>query len=359
MKFGIILGTRPEIIKLSPIIKQCQEKKIPFDVIHTGQHYSYKMDKIFFKELDLPTPNYCLEIGSGSPGLQTGRMLESIEKVLLMGNFTSIIVQGDTNTALAGSLAASKLHLPLSHVEAGLRSFDRKMPEEINRIISDHISDYLFAPTKEAEENLLKEGISPEKIFVVGNTVVDSLFQNIELAKKRDSLLKELRISPKKYCLATIHRAENVDNPEKFQKILDSFDAIHQQYDLEILFPTHPRSKKNYNRFKLESKHTRFVDPYSYLDFLQLMNNAKIILTDSGGVQEESCILGVPCVTLRINTERPETINVGSNLLAGVEPTNVQEAVKIMIQRKNKWDNPYGDGTSSLKIIEILLRNML
>jgi UDP-N-acetylglucosamine 2-epimerase (non-hydrolysing) len=355
MKIGIILGTRPEIIKMSPIIKHCQAEEIDFHVIHTGQHYSYNLDKVFFEELSLPSPNYCLNIGSGSHGAQTGQMLEAIEQVLIKEKYDVVLVQGDTNTALAGSLAASKLLIPLGHVEAGLRSFDRTMPEEINRIISDHISNYLFTPTIESKQNLIAEGIDPRKIFQVGNTVVDALYQNIAVSKdKKNEYLGRSGLSDADYCLVTVHRAENVDNPYRFRKILDSLESVREKYALDIVFPMHPRTRKNVELFDLDLGSIKTYDPFRYLEFLQLMSNANLILTDSGGVQEESCILGVPCVTLRNNTERPETVKVGSNIVAGVEPESVLSCVNIMLNNKHNWKNPYGDGKSSLYIINTL-----
>jgi UDP-N-acetylglucosamine 2-epimerase (non-hydrolysing) len=355
MKICIILGTRPEIIKMSPIISLCEKQGLDYYVIHTGQHYSYNMDEIFFEQLRLPNPKYQLGIGSGSHGLQTGRMLEKIEKILVSDPCDVVFVQGDTNTVLAGSLAASKLHIKLGHVEAGLRSFDPTMPEEINRRVSDHISDYLFAPTEVSRGYLLKEGISDELVYVVGNTVVDALNRNIEFSNEIGvNQLNELSLHHKGYFLVTAHRAENVDNLERFNKILQSLDLLVDMYGLDVIFPIHPRSRKMMESYDLSSKKIRFIDPLGYFEFIQLLNNAKLVLTDSGGIQEESCVLGVPCVTLRDNTERPETIKVGSNVLAGVEPEKILSCVSDMFEKKDKWVNPYGDGNTSQKILEII-----
>jgi UDP-N-acetylglucosamine 2-epimerase (non-hydrolysing) len=355
MKIGIVLGTRPEIIKMSPIISLCEENDLDYYVIHTGQHYSYNMDEIFFAQLRLPNPKYQLGIGSGSHGFQTGRMLEKIEEILVSDPCDVVLVQGDTNTVLAGSLAASKLQIKLGHVEAGLRSFDLIMPEEINRRVSDHISDYLFAPTKISRDYLLKEGISDERIHVVGNTIVDALYRNIEFSREIGAnQLNELSLNHKGYFLVTAHRVENVDNLERFSKIIRSLDLLIEKYGLTVVYPIHPRSRKMMESHSLVSSRIKFIDPLGYFEFIQLLDNAKLVLTDSGGIQEESCILGVPCVTLRDNTERPETITIGSNQLSGVEPENVLTCVSDILEKKNKWINPYGDGNTSKKILEII-----
>ena len=355
MRIGIILGTRPEIIKMSPIISLCEERPLDYYVIHTEQHYSYNMDKIFFEQLHLPSPKYSLGVGSGSHGAQTGKMLEKIEEILVSDPVDVVLVQGDTNTVLAGSLAASKLNVRLGHVEAGLRSFDSSMPEEINRRVSDHVSDYLFAPTETSREYLLNEGISDELIHIVGNTVVDALYRNIELSKEiGESQLDALGLKKKEYFLVTAHRAENVDNRDRFSKILLALDLLAEKYGSDVIYPIHPRSRKMMEAYDLNSNNVQFVDPIGYFEFIQVMNNARLVLTDSGGLQEESCVLGVPCVTLRDNTERPETIKVGSNVLSGIEPENILSCVSGILEKKDKWINPYGDGNTSEKILEII-----
>jgi UDP-N-acetylglucosamine 2-epimerase (non-hydrolysing) len=355
MNIGIILGTRPEIIKMSPIISLCEEKGLDYYVIHTGQHYSYNMDEVFFEQLGLPRPRYQLGIGSGSHGMQTGRMLEKIEEILFSDPCDVVLVQGDTNTVLAGSLAASKLGVKLGHVEAGLRSYDSSMPEEINRRISDHVSDYLFAPTETSREYLQMEGISDELIHVVGNTVVDSLLRNVEFSNGIGAkLLDDLGLNHERYFLVTAHRAENVDNLERFSKIIYSLDLLIEKYGLDVVYPIHPRSRKMMESFGLESSKIQFIEPLGYFEFIQLLTNARMVLTDSGGIQEESCVLGIPCITLRDNTERPETIIAGSNILSGVEPEKVLSSVLKMFEKKNKWVNPYGDGSTSKKILKIL-----
>lgn len=359
MKIAIILGTRPEIIKMAPIIKALNIRKEDFFLVHTGQHYSYQMEKIFFEELELQQPDYYLDVGSGTHGLQTGKMLERIEDVFLKNRPDIILVEGDTNTVLAAALAGAKLLIKVGHVESGLRSFDRSMPEEINRVITDHISDYLFAPTDIAKNNLLKEGISEEKIFVTGNTIVDSIYQNISISKKKKNILKDFGLEKKEYILVTLHRQENVDNKDRFKEILKGLAKISKNYNHKIIYPIHPRSKKMIQNLSLqfdmdEINNLVLKEPIGYLDFLQLEENARLIATDSGGIQEEACILRVPCITLRDSTERPETIEIGANILTGIDSENILLKAGIMMQKKNDWINPFGEGNSGKRIIDII-----
>jgi UDP-N-acetylglucosamine 2-epimerase (non-hydrolysing) len=355
MKIAIILGTRPEIIKMSPIIRECEKQGIDYYIFHAGQHYSYEMDKIFFEQLKLPQAKYNLDVGSGNHGAQTAKMLAGIEEILMTDRPDIVLVQGDTNTVIAGALAASKLQIKIGHVEAGLRSFDRTMPEETNRIVADHTSDYLFAPTETSKKYLLNEGISQEKIFVTGNTVVDAAYQNLEISKYGIDILKKLGLEEKKYFVATVHRAENVDNKERLGGILNGLSQIYKEFGLPIVLPIHPRTAKMIGEFHLKlPEGTRLIKPLGYLEFLQLENGARLILTDSGGVQEESCIFKVPCVTLRENTERPETIDVGSNLIAG-NAEKIVECARKMIESNSQWENPYGDGNAG----ELTIRNIV
>ncbi len=350
MTCAIILGTRPEIIKMSPIIRALARQRKPFTIIHTGQHYSYVMDRIFFDELELPSPDINLDVGSASHGIQTGLMLSRIEDILIKLKPEMVLVQGDTNTVVAGALAAVKLSIPVGHVEAGLRSYDRSMPEEINRIVADHIADHLFAPTQNAEAILLSEGIPRERILNTGNTVVDAVWQNLSIAKEKMAV-SEIIGSQEKYFLATAHRQENVDNREKLLGIIDGLGAIGKHMDTPILFPIHPRTRKMLDAFSIEiPDYVRLLEPIGYLKFLALEANAKLILSDSGGIQEEACVLGVPCVTLRENTERPETVEVGANMLAGTDPRRILEAGLEMLSRNNLWEQPFGDGKSGERI---------
>lgn len=346
-KIAIVLGTRPEIIKMSPIIHEL--KGMDYFILHTGQHYSYNMDKIFFEKLDIPAPKYNIDVGSGLHGEQTGKMLIDIEKILLTEKPDIVLVEGDTNSVLAGALAASKIGIKIGHIEAGLRSYDRTMPEEINRILTDHCSDYLFSPTIESEQILLGEGIKEEKIFVTGNTIVDAVYQNLKNFDRKANLIKF-----DEFFLVTIHRQENVDNIERFNNILIGLKKIKDHFQIPIIYPIHPRSKEILKRLDINLDWIEIIDPVDYLNFLYLESNAKLIFTDSGGVQEESCILRVPCITLRDNTERPETLMVGSNMLAGTDPDKILECANIMIGKKNDWVNPFGDGNSGKRIVDIL-----
>ena len=353
MKIAIVLGTRPEIIKMAPIIRECQKRQLDHFVLHTGQHYSYSMDKIFFEDLELGEADHYLEVGSGTHGVQTGKILEGTERVFMEEQPDIILVQGDTNTVMAAALAATKLGIKVGHVEAGLRSFDRTMPEEINRVIADHISDYLFAPTEASGKYLSDEGIT-DSVFVTGNTIVDAVFQARDIAERKSNILNKLGLNPGKFILATAHRAENVDNAARLSSMINGIRMTGESLGLEVLFPMHPRTSARINEFKISLDGVRVIDPVGFLDFLQLESNARIILSDSGGVQEEACILGVPCVTLRDNTERPETIEVGANMLAGIESGKIYHAANMMLDRKD-WDNPFGDGTASQQIIDIIM----
>jgi len=279
-----------------------------------------------------------------------------IEHVLKHEKPNIVLVEGDTNTVLAGALASVKLRIKVGHVEAGLRSYDREMPEEINRVVADHCSDLLFAPTEESKKVLLNEGIPEGRVFVTGNTIVDALFQNLEIAKKRNVDLSRLGVDEEAYFLATVHRQENVDSKERFNGILHGLREVHRKYKLPVIYPIHPRARKRFKTFKLNAEEISLIDPLDYLTFLRLESNARLVLTDSGGVQEETCILKVPCVTLRCNTERPETLRVGSNLLAGTDPDSIVEKTAAMLERSASWENPFGDGRAGQRIIEIIER---
>jgi UDP-N-acetylglucosamine 2-epimerase (non-hydrolysing) len=349
----IVLGTRPEIIKMSPVLRLLVEKGADHFTLHTGQHYSHNMDRVFFEQLRLEQPKHNLNVGSGTHGEETGKMLAGIERVLMEERPDVVLVEGDTNTVLAGALAAAKLHIRVGHVEAGLRSFDMAMPEEINRIVADHVSDLLFAPTDVSKKNLLREGIDKAKIHVTGNTIVDAIRQNLALTMKIE-LPKEMALD--RYFLVTLHRQENVDDPAKLKRLMGALARLHDVFDLPVLYPIHPRTRKRLAEFGIETgRGVKLVEPVDYLAFLRLEKGATLILTDSGGVQEEACILRVPCVTLRENTERPETVDVGANAIAGTDPEKIVGLARKMVKRKRNWKNPYGNGRSSERIINLLL----
>lgn len=359
MKIALILGTRPEIIKMSPVIKECEKRNLEYVVLHTGQHYDYKLDKIFFKELGLSPESVNLNIGSGTHGQSTGKMLIGIEKALVQKNPDIALIQGDTNTVLAGALAAVKLHIKLGHVEAGLRSYDRKQPEEYNRIVADHVSDMLFVPTKKSKQTLLNEGIDKNRIFMTGNTIVDSIYQALKIAKIKSKILEELDLQKNNYFLVTMHREENVDDKNKLIGVMNGLKNISKEYDLPIIYPLHPRTRKKIKEFGLEKsvseiKNLKLIEPVGFFDILMLEKNVKLVLTDSGGVVEEACILGVPSVSLRYKSDRPETIDIGASTLSGCEPERILKMTKLMVKRKNNWKNPFGDGRAGERIIDVI-----
>lgn len=352
---SFVFGTRPEIIKLSPIIRACQRRDVSFSLIHTGQHYSIKLDSVFFEQLDLPTPEYNLGVGSSSHGEQTGRMIAEIESVLEEEQPEIVLVQGDTNSVLAGTVAATKMQgIEVGHVEAGLRSFDREMPEEVNRRLADHAADYLFPPTETSRDQLLEEDLPEEWITVTGNTIVDAVEQNVEIANERSGVLSELDVDGR-FGLLTAHRAENVDDRDRFVSLLDGVAEAARENELPVVYPIHPRAEKRVSEFEIEvPEEIQLVGPQGFLDFLVLEDRAAIVFTDSGGVQEETCILQTPCVTLRNNTERPETVEVGSNRIVGVQLDRIVKGAREMLTVKPVWENPFGDGKAAERILDAL-----
>jgi UDP-GlcNAc3NAcA epimerase len=350
MKILTVVGARPQFIKLAPLSKILRENGINEIIVHTGQHYDENMNDLFFKELEIPEPDYNLGIGSGNHGEQTGRMLIEIEKIILKENPDLVIVYGDTNSTLAGALAASKLHIKLAHVEAGLRSFNKRMPEEINRVLTDHVSDILFCPTQTAVENLKNEGIT-KGVYLVGDLMFDALLHFSKISDMKSNILERLNIKPKEYYLATIHRAENTDNYERLKNILTAFSKMDEM----VVFPIHPRTRKMINYYGLdgllENDNVKVIDPVGYLDMLKLEKNAKAILTDSGGVQKEAFWLKVPCITLRDETEWIETVNLGWNRLIG---SNVEKILKAVRDLKFGTDVNFDNDFSAKKMYEII-----
>lgn len=366
MKIAIVLGTRPEIIKMAPIIDEIVQRKLELVLIHTGQHYDEEMSGNFFKDLEIPQPDYNINVGSQSHGKQTALMMEGIEEVLMNESPDIVLVQGDTNAVLAGALVASKLHIAVGHVEAGLRSFDNSMPEEINRKASDACSLMYFVPTENSAINLLAEGISREDIFITGNTVVDACFRHLKIAEKigfEDESLKELNIGDMDNILTlTMHRAENVDNENRLKNIIEALSKLE---NVDVIFPIHPRTKKTLQYFGLydtleQLGHVHIIKPLGYLDFLRLTSISDLILTDSGGLQEEAITLDVPVLTLRYNTERPETVTAGGNILVGAEceaiVLNTNKILEEESFRKKMCEakNPYGNGDSAKLILDAI-----
>lgn len=352
----VVLGTRPEIIKLAPIIHACSEHDVHCTVVHTGQHYSDNLDSVFFEQFGLSEPDYNLGVGSAPHGEQTGEMIIELERVLREESPNIVLAQGDTNSVLASAIAASKLDVELGHVEAGLRSFDREMPEEINRVVADHVSEYLFAPTEQSRENLIAEGIPDARITVTGNTVVDSLYRNRAVARQNSSILDDLGVGDQPFFLLTLHREENVDDERRFRTLLSGVSRAADRHGVPVLYPIHPRAEKRLDEFGLTvPEPIRLIEPCEYLDFVRLEDEATLVLTDSGGVQEETCILGTPCVTLRDSTERPETVAVGANTVAGHDPETILESVDEMMASNGNWRNPFGDGKASERILRTVL----
>lgn len=363
MKIAFIIGTRPEIIKMAPIIDEAQKRGLDYILIHTGQHYDQNMSNHFFRDLKLSVPHYNIGVGSTSHGKQTAAMLEGLERILLSENPDIVLVEGDTNAVMAGSIACSKLNLALGHVEAGLRSFDKTMPEEINRTVADVCSTLFFAPTEESALNLLFEGISSHHIFITGNTVVDSCIRNLKIANEHANLNSHLDLQGDILTI-TLHRAENVDHPQKLKNIME---AILELDEMNIIFPVHPRTEKNLkknNFFDIlnQTEHIQMIKPLGYLHFLLLLSRSKLVMTDSGGIQEEAITLDLPCLTLRYNTERPETVTAGGNILLGAEKESIINGVrKIMrdpslYQKMKEATNPYGDGKASKMILNAIMK---
>lgn len=349
MKIASVVGARPNFVKLSPVSRELRKR---FDevIIHTGQHYNYEMDKIFFDDMGIPEPGYHLGVGSGNHGYQTGEMLRRIEEILLIEMPDAVLVFGDTNTTLAGALAAAKLHIPVAHVEAGLRSYNRRMPEEINRVLVDHCSDLLLCPTKTAVDNLKKEGIT-SGVYLTGDVMVDAQRDCTLIAEKKSRILEELGLKSDEYHLATIHRAENTDDPRRLNNIAEALEEIG-----DVVFPCHPRAEKYLKHLGLWDgliSRTRVIKPVGYLDMIMLEKNASKILTDSGGVQKEAYLLGVPCITLRDETEWVETVEDGWNVLAGADKEKIVHLARNF-EPKRDQRSVFGNGDASIRTAECI-----
>ncbi len=383
VKIILIAGARPNFMKIAPIYRAIKkyQQSIKEILVHTGQHYDYEMSKVFFEDLELPTPDIYLGVGSGSHAEQTGQIMIKLERVLLQEKPDLVMVVGDVNSTLAGALASVKLHIPVAHVEAGMRSFDRTMPEEINRLLTDAVSDYLFTPSPDADENLKKEGIPESKIFLVGDVMVDSLLFNLEKARKSRILeklglrtsLSDNRPLAGDYSLLTLHRPSNVDDKDSFSKIITALTQITRR--IPIIFPAHLRTKKQIEAFSLQHHFINFaangnrpktisngvylLGPVGYLDFLNLMINAKFVMTDSGGIQEETTVLGIPCLTLRDTTERPMTISQGTNVLVGNDPQKIIDEAFRILDGKRKQTRIYElwDGKTAPRVVDTIVRD--
>lgn len=363
-KIVTVVGARPQFIKSAPLSRLLAESDFDEILIHTGQHYDAKMSSVFFDELSLKPPHVHLNVGSGRHGEQVAKMLMGIEKELLREKPHAVLVYGDTNSTLAGALAAAKLNIPLAHIEAGLRSFNRRMPEEINRVLTDHASDILFCPTKTAYVNLVREGINSQDLYQVGDVMLDAIRAFSNVAQARSNLLAELDLAGAPYVLLTLHRAENTDDPQCLAAILNAF--LDLSTEIQIVFPVHPRTLKAVQRLEIDLRgHSGFhaIDPLSYLDMLALEKSARLIATDSGGVQKEAFFQGVPCVTLRSETEWTELVELGWNTI--VPPTDarsISTALRKALAAKSptaSGENPYGDGEAARHILEILEQRLM
>ena len=358
----LIAGARPNFMKIAPIIKELERENIHYELIHTGQHYDEEMSGVFFDDLGIPEPDHYLGIGSASHAVQTAKIMMEYEKIIIERKPDLVIVVGDVNSTIACALVAKKLFIDVAHVEAGLRSFDRRMPEEINRVLTDQISDLLFTTEKSAKANLKKEGIDENKIFFVGNIMIDTLVENIEKAKKLNPL-KKFNLEKENYAVITLHRPSNVDRLEDLKKMIRIIRYIQDK--INLFFPIHPRTEKNLKKFNLydtlKTENIALTEPVGYLEFLNLMMNSKFILTDSGGIQEEASFLQIPVLTLRENTERPITIEQGTNVLVGKNFSKIKEKVEEIINGKFKQGTQIRlwDGKTSKRIVDIIKRKYL
>lgn len=357
MRICSVVGARPQFVKLAPLEGRFKDR-CQHIVVHTGQHYDYQMSQVFFTGLNLPEPDYNLAVGSSSHGHQTGEMLKMCEEVLLFEKPDLVLVYGDTNTTLAGALAASKLNLRLGHVEAGMRNYRKDTPEEINRLVADHLSDLLFCPTETSVANLHREGIE-EGVHLVGDVMLEILEENIKLARSRSGILEELGLEPKSYLLLTVHRAENTDQVECLSSIVEAISGLRRK----VVFPMHPRVEKRLHQFDLHEslsaqRHVILSPPLSYLDILRLTESASAVLTDSGGLQKEAWHLRTPCITLREETEWVETVESGANVLVGADADLIREEVEKLESRGDIKPGGMNLGEPpSQKIWEVIARN--
>jgi UDP-N-acetylglucosamine 2-epimerase (non-hydrolysing) len=359
MKIINVCGARPNFMKISPLMDAYKgHTGIQPVLVHTGQHYDQKMSDLFFKELGIPEPDINLEVGSGSHAVQTAKVMEKFEPVVLEHKPDYVLVVGDVNSTIACALVATKLGVRVIHVEAGLRSFDRTMPEELNRILTDSISDLLFVSEESGIVNLRKEGVAEDRIFFVGNVMIDTLMHHIRKARELP-VLEQLKLQPKKYGLVTLHRPANVDSPEKFRSILEGLTYVSQS--VSLLFAVHPRTRKNIQQFGLQdmldkNPRIQLTEPFGYLEFLNLMSQAAVVLTDSGGMQEETTVLGTPCLTLRENTERPVTITVGTNRLVNPDGDSIKKAWQDVQANPPRTDRKpeLWDGGAAKRIVTII-----
>lgn len=360
MKILNIVGARPNFMKIAPIQREMLRRSAEFVplIVHTGQHYDESMSDSFFRDLGIPEPDHHLEVGSASHAVQTARIMTAFEPIVLEEKPDWVVVVGDVNSTIACALVCAKLGVKIAHVEAGLRSRDRAMPEEINRILTDSISDLLLTTSQDADANLAAEGVAPERIRFVGNVMIDSLFYNLEKAKQLN-VRESLGLEPSEYAVLTLHRPSNVDDPVVFGGLIDALRDISTR--IPIIFPVHPRTRANIEKFgfaeRIADSRIKLIDPLGYLDFMNLYSGSRLVLTDSGGLQEETTALGIPCLTLRENTERPITIELGTNVLVGTDPEKIRTAAAGILDRDSAIDSkipPLWDGRAAERICDAL-----
>ena len=349
-----VVGARPNFMKIAPVFLELKRRKIPQVLVHTGQHYDANMSQVFFEELGLPVPDIYLGVGSDPHARQTARIMASFEEVCRNHRPDLVVVGGDVNSTLATALVAAKEHIPVAHVEAGLRSFDRTMPEEINRVATDHLSDLLFTTERSGNKNLRKEGISTKRIHFVGNCMVDTLLKHVEVAIQR-APWQAFGMQPSRYLLVTLHRPSNVDDPKILRVVMSSIKDVSRR--LPVLFPVHPRTRARLAAEKIDVPSAVILtDPLPYLTFIGLMAKARFVMTDSGGIQEETTVLGVPCLTLRWNTERPVTLTRGTNHLVGTDREKIKRCADDILA--GKWRHgsrlPLWDGKAGQRIADVL-----
>lgn len=358
MRITHIVGARPNLMKVAPVIAAVSEyDNISQVLVHTGQHYDANMSRVFFEELDLPKPDVNLEVGSGSHAVQTAQVMMRFEEVVLAQSPDLVLVYGDVNSTVAAALVCAKLGIRVGHVEAGLRSFDRTMPEEINRLLTDQIADLLFTPSEDGDQNLLREGVAREKIHLVGNVMIDTLVRLLPVARMR-TVSGDLKVSPKSYGLITLHRPSNVDDPNALRSIMEVLMDVGR--DLPLLFPVHPRTRVRIGEFgltALSNSRMRLLEPLGYLGFLKLQIDAAVVVTDSGGIQEETTYLGIPCLTVRENTERPVTVEIGTNILVGQDMQRLREELARVLNGGAKSGKipPLWDGRAGERIAAIIV----
>jgi UDP-N-acetylglucosamine 2-epimerase (non-hydrolysing) len=344
-------------MKVGPVLNALKDRaSVAQTLIHTGQHYDVNMSEVFFQQLGIPTPELNLAVGSGTHGQQTAEIMSRLEPVVIERQPDMVLVYGDVNSTIATALVCAKLGIPVGHVEAGLRSFDRTMPEEINRLVTDQLADWLFTPSEDADENLLREGIAAEKIFRVGNVMIDSLVRLLPCARKTVSPIRETAEDMhERYALVTLHRPSNVDDGAALKLILESLLEVNKH--LAVIFPAHPRTRKRIADFGFNSGQLRILDPLPYVDFLRLQSRATVVITDSGGIQEETTYLGIPCLTLRENTERPITVSMGTNVLVGRDPEKLRGELSRVLAGKARKGTvpPLWDGRAGERIADVLV----